>query len=231
MSLQFKPDFLIIPYQLIEDRELEATDRLIYGLIYWFEHLKDGHCSASNDTFAALLHITPRAVQNSLTNLEGRGYIEREYKDESKRHRSLIHAKITFKREKPERTVGDTRKQSELSVTPERTVGDTTERTVGDHISNRLKSNKNKNSLCVPFEEFWKLYPRHVEKKKASMKWEKLPCEAQAAIMADLPARTKSDQWMRGFIPHPTTYLNGERWNDELTSNAPQRSGSQVDRF
>lgn len=139
--LTFKPDFILIPYQLVEDRNLEPTDRLVYGLIYYFEHLKDGSCTAGNATFAALLHTTTRAIQNSLTNLEDRGYIAREYKDSAKRHRTFIHAKISFK---SERTVGDTKKKSETLVTPERTSGDTTERTVGDQSSNRDKNRSKK---------------------------------------------------------------------------------------
>lgn len=150
MSLQFKPDFILIPYQLIEDRHLEPTDRLVYGLIYWFEHLRDGQCTAGNTTFAALLHTTTRAIQNSLTNLEERSYIAREYKDASKRHRTFIHAKIAFK---TERTVGDTRKQSEPAVTLERTVGDTTERTVGDQSSNKINKNRSKKVPARSAEE------------------------------------------------------------------------------
>ena len=141
MTLQFKPDFILIPYQLVEDRHLEPTDRLVYGLIYWFEHLKDGQCTAGNATFAALLHTTTRAIQNSLTNLEDHGYIAREYKDSAKHHRTFIHAKVAFK---IERTVGDTKKKSELTVTPERTSGDTTERTGGDQNKN-IDKNRNKN--------------------------------------------------------------------------------------
>ena len=30
----------------------------------------------------------------------------------------------------------------------------------------------------------------------------------------------EDDQWKRGFIPHGSTYLNGERWTDE-----PMREG------
>ena len=37
-----EPDFLMIPFQLIKDKELEQVDRLLYGVIYWFEHLRDG---------------------------------------------------------------------------------------------------------------------------------------------------------------------------------------------
>jgi hypothetical protein len=68
----------------------------------------------------------------------------------------------------------------------------------------------------IPFDVFWDLYPRKVEKKKALQKWNKLKPETKKIIIADLPKRKMQSQWMKGFVPHPTTYLNGERWNDEL---------------
>lgn len=68
----------------------------------------------------------------------------------------------------------------------------------------------------VPFEDFWKIYPKKVEKKKAELKWNRLKSDQQKEIMLDIPKRVLTDQWRRGYIPHPTTYLNGERWNDEL---------------
>jgi len=36
-------------------------------------------------------------------------------------------------------------------------------------------------------------------------------------IIADVKTRLATDeQWIKGFIPYPTTYLNGDRWEDEL---------------
>jgi len=68
------------------------------------------------------------------------------------------------------------------------------------------------------FEEFWALYPRKVGKKPAMAKWNSMNLDEQAsAIMAAL--RDQIDQWEDvRFVPHPTTYLNNERWNDELST-------------
>lgn len=71
----------------------------------------------------------------------------------------------------------------------------------------------------VPFEEFWSLYPKKVEKKKAQEKWDKLDRAIQELVIADLPSRVNDDGWKRGFVPNPTTYLNGERWNDEIQAS------------
>lgn len=147
----FKPDHLHIPYQLVDDRKLEPNDRMLYGLIYWYEHLKDGHCWASNQTLAALMYTTTRAVQNSLNSLEARGYIKRLYKDKAHRNRKEIKSLVAYKNATfNERTGGD---RQEV----ERTGGDRAsepsfarERTGGDHIKNKEKRIKKENKLPAP---------------------------------------------------------------------------------
>lgn len=122
MSTEFlEPDFIQIPFILVKDKELEQVDRLLYGIIYWFEHLRDGRCFASNDTLAKILGTTSRVIQNSLTNLEKRGYIAREYKDAAKRNRTDIRSLIAFKLLSP---TGDRRKTNDPQVTRERPTGD-----------------------------------------------------------------------------------------------------------
>lgn len=73
-----------------------------------------------------------------------------------------------------------------------------------------------KETLC-DFEDFWNLYPVKKGKKTAKQKWERLNEKTKLLILADIPERTNDDAWKRGYIPHPTTYLNQERWTDEIT--------------
>src|SRR3990167_6920401 len=92
------PDFVVIPYQLITDKKLQPVDRYVYGIIYWFEHLKDGRCTASNETMAVLLGVKSSSVRDSLTNLEKRGYIKRFYFDEKSHHRKEVKALVAYKK-------------------------------------------------------------------------------------------------------------------------------------
>lgn len=78
------------------------------------------------------------------------------------------------------------------------------------------KKRVDKDNNQITFLTFWNLYPKKVEKQKAEQKWRRLSPETQAVILKDLPERIKSDQWQKGFILNPMTYLNGERWNDEI---------------
>lgn len=91
------------------------------------------------------------------------------------------------------------------------------------------------------FLEFWEAYPRHEGgKEKCETTWLAGKLDASAdLILADLAAR-KADagQWLsieKRFIPHPKTYLNGRRWEDEWTPAAapsgtlPRESASDDD--
>ena len=72
---------------------------------------------------------------------------------------------------------------------------------------------------AAQFRTFWDAYPRKEGKKKALEKWKRLNPDPElfGRIMQGLYRALRSEQWRRGVIPHPTTWLNGERWEDELT--------------
>ena len=71
------------------------------------------------------------------------------------------------------------------------------------------------------FEVFWKSYPKKKDKKKAKSKFLKI-CKDEdifKQIMRGLEIQKESMQWLKDggqYIPLPTTWLNGERWNDEV---------------
>lgn len=66
------------------------------------------------------------------------------------------------------------------------------------------------------FAEFWNLYPRKTAKQAALRAWKKVKPEEVVAVMAGVEKHTTTDQWRRGVIPHPATFLNGRRWEDEV---------------
>lgn len=83
------------------------------------------------------------------------------------------------------------------------------------------------------FDLFWSVYPRKVKKREALDIWKRKKLGSQyQALITDVQNRLqKDDAWKNGFIPHPTTYLRGERWTDEIqiTTREPEmKSRSQV---
>lgn len=69
------------------------------------------------------------------------------------------------------------------------------------------------------FMAFWKAYPKKVKKKDAEKVWKSKRLDPKASeILEDISARQEEDgRWLSGFVPDPTTYLRGERWNDEIS--------------
>jgi hypothetical protein len=70
------------------------------------------------------------------------------------------------------------------------------------------------------FEAFWKAYPNRVSKGDAHRAWAKLEPDGALVgrIMSALEWQTLSPQWVKDsgrFIPHPATWLNSRRWEDE----------------
>ena len=88
----------------------------------------------------------------------------------------------------------------------------------------KANQNQNQNNTSVGFTEFWKAYPRKVGKGAAQKAWDRLKPDL-AAVLAALDWQTKQDAWTKDggqFIPHPGTYLNQKRWEDEKPATATQ---------
>jgi hypothetical protein len=69
------------------------------------------------------------------------------------------------------------------------------------------------------FEQFWKLYPRKVAKRIAERAWKRLtPAEQKLAMEAVSNHVKYWDMKYTNieFIPHPATWLNQGRFEDEL---------------
>ena len=82
-----------------------------------------------------------------------------------------------------------------------------------DPPTNDLKSQKVDH--CSTFKTFWSIYPRKVGKAKSFEIWKRKKLyQFLPAILEDLSQR---HDWHshNAFTPHPTTYLNGRRWEDE----------------
>ena len=94
-----------------------------------------------------------------------------------------------------------------------------------------IRIEQNRTDTNARFDAFWSVYPKKVDKKKALSKFAKLkPADQQTAIDNATERAKSDDQWLRGFAPNPTTYLNGERWNDEWQkstgTSGPQNPGN-----
>lgn len=84
------------------------------------------------------------------------------------------------------------------------------------------------------FAKFWKLYPVKKGKAKAEAAWRKLKVTEDlfALITQGLSRQVVCQAWVKDggqYIPHPTTWLNGKRWEDEV--DPPKLASSNVHQF
>ena len=74
------------------------------------------------------------------------------------------------------------------------------------------------------FIEFWAIYPKKVGKGNAHTAWLKIKPKITRPVLekitASVQAYMKTPQWKKDngqFIPHPATFINQRRWDDEVS--------------
>lgn len=74
-----------------------------------------------------------------------------------------------------------------------------------------------KENNVLSFEEFWEEYPRKVSKKAAFKAFSKIEMNQELAEKIMMALHKQKKQWDDPkYIPHAATWLNGERWEDEV---------------
>lgn len=74
------------------------------------------------------------------------------------------------------------------------------------------------------FEQFWEIYPKKTAKGAAKKAWDRINPNAELFDKIMSAVRNNIDhnrQWQKDngqYIPNPSTWLNQERWDDDLSS-------------
>lgn len=80
------------------------------------------------------------------------------------------------------------------------------------------------------FDKFWRMYPNKKGKANAEKAWAKIKVTAGlfTLISDGLARQVVCADWKKdggAFIPHPATWLNGRRWEDEVKPDSGKTSG------
>jgi hypothetical protein len=91
--------------------------------------------------------------------------------------------------------------------------------------SKSLKANPKPERTIVDFADFWNLYPLHIARKRAERSWARLTEKQRFAAVESLPVHIR--YWeaagtTKEFLPYCSTWLNQERWEDELEMPKPK---------
>lgn len=78
------------------------------------------------------------------------------------------------------------------------------------------------------FEMFWRAYPRRIGKGAARKAFDRAIRKTTLATMLHAIAEYIEHKPAWADYCHPSTWLNGERWDDEWTPQVPMRTGNSL---
>jgi hypothetical protein len=97
-------------------------------------------------------------------------------------------------------------------------------------IQSNTNPNPNTNAL---FGEFWEAYPKKKAKPDAIKAFNKLSPDKDLLdiLLKAIGEQKKAEEWNKQngqFIPYPATWLNGRRWEDEVSASTEKKTDDET---
>lgn len=246
--------YVVIPAQVFFDSELPERAKMLYGLISSMcNHA--GYCWAKNSTLARYLGATEdKTVRRHLSALKDRGYISVAQENEGGvTIRKIYITDIESMRNRP---VKNDRPPGHFC--PDRPVKNDRQNNInnnnippiaplegGEGATSNSQSKKTRPRqkagapVALPpeqeqsFKAFWEAFPVHKDKQRARLRWAQIaPSEDLAKEIIDAVARLKkTDDWSRGIVPLPSTFLYNRRWEDAEDLSEPAETKGGLERW
>ena len=227
----------VLPAPVRYDTKLSPSARVLYAEISSLTH-ETGYCFASNDYFCRLYKLSERTIARLLRELEGGGHIRIENGRGGKGVVRKIYAGVNPLRASPDKNVRKPRQKCQGN--PDKNVThNKIEDQERDHppysppegdgpASQSHGESGGKSDVSLPqwkperFAAFYEFYPKHVGRKAACKAWDKLkPTQGLLRDMAmTLQLQKRTVKWHEDggrYVPDPATWLNGRRWEDEVS--------------
>ena len=196
-----------------------------------------GHMTVTTEDLASALDVTDEQIAAVLSAMEGRviegqaitGWDRRQPKREDAGSPET-GAKSAAQRKREQRQ----REREEVGASGSHDESRSVTQGHAREDKDKEESKEQEHTPIPPkgaaagFAEFWSAYPLKKAKATAEKAWAKLKPSAdlQAAILSAIAAHKLSADWQRDggqYIPHPTTWLNQRRWEDEVIHARSQR--------
>lgn len=185
-----------------------------------YHNCKTQQCNPSISTIQAGTNLSDRAVQRSLKVLQNIGALSITETRGGKLNKTnsfkLLYSLVDTEQTPDTNVTPDTGVTPDTSVTPPPTP-----------VSPRTNEYNQYPPIVPPsrFDDFWAVWPRKVAKGAAEKAWEKAKLDNLADVIikaASLQAAVIFKHTDKQYIPHPATWLNQKRWEDEIETH--QRS-------
>jgi len=185
----------------LKTNDLTPTKKLILVILGNYADEK-GTCYPSYGHIAKIIGLKDtKGIQKTIKEFEELGYIKIE-------HRKTVNGGYTSNRYHLLLGMG----VSTPSGVQTRREGVSEPSNTKDDTKTITKSSKN-----IFFEEFWKEYPRRVGKSQALKSFMKFNEKNQSKIIYATKVFAKENEATeQKFIPHPTTWLNQQRYLDYI---------------
>lgn len=230
--------FAIVPKSVGYDLRLTPLDVRVYFVLAMHADYETGECWLAAEHIAELIGVSRRVIAGSTDRLRKAGHIEVE-----RRGRTLTNLYRVMGSRVPitDEVMGTNRqgdgKQSSQSDGKQSSHKRQPKERQPSNERKPSRANVNPNGEYPgAFERFWAAYPRHVGKAAALKAWRRATHDRDPdAITA--AAAAHADAWQdagtdRRYIPHPATWLNGARYDDEeLPGQSPGDGPSVADRI
>jgi hypothetical protein len=222
--------FSIVP-EWVLDAGLSDRGIRIYALIARYADNDTLQAFPSRETLADRALCSVKSVDRAISELVAAGALRKAHRKNGDSYQSNLYTVRRIPdnlatRVSPPRDTGDARVGT--PVTPPRDTG------VPLTITTELDPENIEpvNDINAQFNDFWAVYPRKKGKGQARKAFEKAIAKTDLeTILAGVAAYVDNvDMSDPQFIAHPSTWLNGERWEDEyeetrVVSKSPHVGG------
>ncbi len=178
------------------------------------------------------LDMTPRRLRACLAQLADQGVVQVVRRGQGRSNLYIFAVPESALLDRSDMTDQESPDRSDMTALERSPSADPSiEETKKKTKESSLSSEETKSALQDLFEAFWKIWPRKVAKKNAERAYRRavMPgkrkqpdTELAKRILSAVTAQSRG--WSDPqYIPHPATWLNGERWEDQR----PEDRGSQ----
>ena len=216
--------YAVVLSSLISDKRFTPAEKIVILEISALSR-RNGYCYATKGYIAKATDTSFRTIENTLRKMEEYGMAERIFTNklvdkDGKEHTGTFQ-RIYWKQQPFEGGVS----QNYQGGFGKKVLGG-----VGEIYQDKTEYNKQSITTDIyvhSFNEFWELYPKKVGKKKSEEIYKKKATgkREEKEIMEGLGKYLKKWRGERTdikYIPNPVTWLNQERWTDEVVISNEQ---------
>ena len=225
ITVKRRKGFTILPNSTLRDKRLSLKTRAILAIMVSVPEDWDFTVSG----LASICGAGRDAIRSALRELEEYGYLTRAQRHDESGHFSrneyIVTDEPTVRGETPlpeNPSTGEPSADEPLTGNPTQQKKDLINTPYSPPEGDGGQSVQKREADMELFEQFWNAYPKNRRKKKEAARkaWRKLnPDLVLCRIMAAALERDKqSRDWLKengAYIPYPSSWLNGHRWEDE----------------